>query len=56
VDVHVRSTVTGGVLVRDISGHTPEWSHGDSIAFLQTGWNMAGPIHLMASNGTGYAW
>ncbi len=53
VDVNVRSLLTGDVLVRNVSGHTPEWSHGDSIAFLQTGWSSAGTIHVMASNGTG---
>jgi len=53
VDIRVRSTVTGELLVKDVSGHTPEWSHGDTIAFLDTGWNEAGPIMLMASSGTG---
>ena len=34
-------------------GHSPEWSHGDSIAFLGLVGADRGPIHLMSSTGEG---
>jgi hypothetical protein len=52
VFIRVQSMLTGALLA-EVSGHQPEWSHGDSIAYLDTQGNDNGPIRVMASNGTG---
>ena len=40
-------------VVRDVPGHAPEWSHGDSIAYLDMQGGDWGPIRLMSSAGLG---
>ncbi|HKP76097.1 MAG TPA: hypothetical protein VJT67_11185 [Longimicrobiaceae bacterium] len=53
-DVVIRvQRLDGTFSALDIPGHSPEWSHGDSIAFLDLQGRSEGPIKLMASNGTG---
>lgn len=51
--VRVQSLSTGALSFPEIEGHQPEWSHGDSIAFLETQGNETGPIRIMGSNGGG---
>lgn len=53
VTLRVLDMQTGTVLLRDLQGHAPEWSHGDSIAYLDTQGGDWGPIRLMSSAGQG---
>jgi hypothetical protein len=52
VTIRVLNMITGTVTL-DVPGHSPEWSHGDSIAFLAVAGRSSGPLKLMASDGTG---
>jgi hypothetical protein len=53
VTLRILDLRTGRVVLRDIPGHAPEWSHGDSIAYLDTQGMESGPIRLMAPDGSG---
>lgn len=53
VTLRVLNMQTGQLLLQGISGHTPEWSHGDSIAYLFSNGSSDGPIRLMSSAGSG---
>jgi hypothetical protein len=54
VTLRILNMQTGQLVVQGISGHTPEWSHGDSIAYLDTKTFSDGPIRLMSSAGAGH--
>jgi Tol biopolymer transport system component len=53
VTLRILDMRTGQVLLRDVRGHAPEWSHGDSIGYLDPQGASQGPIRLMASDGSG---
>ncbi|WP_420127054.1 TolB family protein [Longimicrobium sp.] len=53
VTLRILDLRTGRLVLRDVRGHAPEWSHGDSIAYLDPQGYESGPIRLMASDGTG---
>jgi hypothetical protein len=53
VFLRVLDMTTGAVQVSGISGHSPTWSHGDSIAYTYPHGSSTGPIRLMAANGSG---
>jgi hypothetical protein len=53
VSLRVLNMTTGQVVLRDVPGHSPEWSHGDSIAYLDMQGGEWGPIRLMSSTGAG---
>lgn len=42
------------VVLRNVEGHSAEWSHGDSIAYLEMYGGEAGSIRLMSSTGAGH--
>lgn len=54
VTLRILDLRSGKVVLRDIPGHAPEWSHGDSIAYLHTDGGESGPIRLMSSDGAGH--
>lgn len=54
VTLRVLDMRTGSVLLKDVPGHSPEWSHGDSIAYLDMQGASQGPIRLMSSAGEGH--
>lgn len=54
VTLRVLEVGTGNVLLKDVRGHSPEWSHGDSIAYLDMQGGDRGPIRLMSSAGQGH--
>jgi len=41
------------LLVAGVPGHGPEWSHGDSIGYVDMQGGVSGPIRLMSSRGNG---
>ncbi|HET6228590.1 MAG TPA: hypothetical protein VFE05_00845 [Longimicrobiaceae bacterium] len=51
--MRVLNMATGSFSALDVPGHSPEWSHGDTIGYIYAGNNAYGPIRVMASNGTG---
>ena len=53
VFIRVLDMNTGEFLVTDVPGHAPEWSHGDSIGYLDMKGGTSGPIRLMSSAGLG---
>jgi hypothetical protein len=53
VSIRVLRMLNGTFSVFNVPGHSPEWSHADSIAFLDMQGNDSGPIKLMASDGSG---
>jgi len=53
VFIRVLRMQDGVFTVLDVPGHSPEWSHADSIAFLDMQGNDSGPIKLMSSTATG---
>jgi hypothetical protein len=53
VTIRVLRMQNGTFSVLNVPGHSPEWSHADSIAFLDMQGDNSGPIKLMASDGSG---
>lgn len=53
VNLRVLNLLTGVVELQGVAGHAPEWSHGDSIAYLDAQGEVWGPIRLMSSAGGG---
>lgn len=53
VVLRVLNMATGVVELTGVSGHSPAWSHGDSIAYTFPQSSSTGPIRLMAPNGSG---
>lgn len=51
VTLRILNIQTGQLVLRDVPGHSPEWSHGDSIAYLGLMGADRGPILLMSSAG-----
>jgi hypothetical protein len=54
VSIRVLNLLTGQLVVLGVSGHSPEWSHGDSIAYVDSEGGESGPIRLMSSAGQGH--
>jgi hypothetical protein len=44
---------TGQTIGADVPGHSPAWSHGETIAYLDTQGEASGPIMIMTPEGTG---
>jgi Tol biopolymer transport system component len=53
VTLRILDLRTGELVLRDVPGHAPEWSHGDSIAYLDPDGGESGPIRLMSPDGGG---
>ncbi|CAA9340332.1 MAG: hypothetical protein AVDCRST_MAG89-2585 [uncultured Gemmatimonadetes bacterium] len=53
VTMRILNMQTGQLVLQGVPGHTPEWSHGDTIAYLDVNGNSNGPIRLMSSAGVG---
>ncbi|HEX6373465.1 MAG TPA: hypothetical protein VF006_31360 [Longimicrobium sp.] len=54
VTLRIINMQTGQTVLQNVPGHAPEWSHGDSIAYLDTQGGTWGPIRLMSSAGQGH--
>jgi len=53
VSLRVLNMQTGALTLQGVPGHGPEWSHGDSIGYLDMNGGTSGPIRLMSSSGGG---
>lgn len=51
VTLRIMNVQTGQLVLQDVPGHAPEWSRGDSIAYLGLMGSDRGPILLMSSAG-----